>query len=104
MRDDGYDLIDSFLPLDKIKYYDPEGWKECKQCNSLPCLWLFDNGSHACCKCFEKYTNITVRTESIMSVLKRTGTTEEYYIDALKEAWNRFVETRKITTLEKGRW
>lgn len=91
---------DWYKPLESVK-----GWKLCKECNEFPRVWIFDNGSHAKCCCGHKYDAAPARSESILSVLKRTGGIAEYSRDSLREAWNDFIVTGKPQNkLEEGKW
>lgn len=80
-------------------------WLACERCGVLPRTWIFDNGSFAKCLCYDLYDECPVRTESIMSVHKRTGLTEEYSRDKLRSAWCEFALTGvEQNKLENGRW
>lgn len=80
-------------------------WLECGRCGILPRQWRFDNGLYATCLCYQRYDEKPARSESIMSVHKRTGLTAEYEPDNLRLVWNAFakdgVERNK---LGEGRW
>ncbi len=91
---------DFYKPLESVK-----GWKICKGCKEFPRVWIFDNGSHAKCCCGDRYDAAPARSESILSVLNRTGGLAEYSRDSLREAWNTFVVTGEPQNkLEEGRW
>lgn len=77
----------------------------CKACDEYPKVWAFDNGLFARCKCRYRYDAAPAQAESIISVLKRTGSTTEYSEGNLQTAWNKFVETGiDQTTLPDGQW
>lgn len=80
------------------RYVEPESpseWEKCKQCNYRPKVWEFDNGRFAQCACSNNY-NIygkkSFSSESIMSVITRTGgSAAPYDRDALRKEWNDYV-------------
>ena len=84
-----YDLISDYVFPENI-----EDWNLCPRCNSKPKQWVFDNGSHASCKCGNsKYDHLTVSVESIGShVRKNNGSMEFYDSDALRKAWNAYCD------------
>lgn len=96
-------VSDFYEPLESVK-----GWKKCKFCGEFPRIWIFDNGSYARCLCGypERYTaEHEARSESILSVLKRTGSVREYTRDNLRLAWNKWVETGiRQNKLGEGQW
>lgn len=79
-------------------YVEPESpneWEKCKQCNYRPKVWEFDNGRFAECACAKNYSiyeKQSVSSESIMSVITRTGgSAATYDRDALRKKWNDYV-------------
>ena len=62
-------------------YEDPDNiemWKKCPECSLKPKIWTFNNGMSTACGCGEdKYRHLSIRSESVMSVYKRTGMTAE---------------------------
>lgn len=80
-------------------------WATCKSCGVLPRLWVFNNGAHAQCLCKLRYEAAPVRSESILSVYKRTELTAEYDSDNLRVLWNKFAEDGiERNTLGEGKW
>lgn len=63
----------------KYKYIDayeepenPIEWLSCPRCGLRPLVWEFDSGRSTACGCgTDGYCHWSVRTESIMSVIKR---------------------------------
>lgn len=80
-------------------------WCHCHTCGFQPRIWLFNNGSFARCICYTKYDPCPARSESILSVYKRTGLTAEYNPDNLRIAWNIFALTgEEQNKLNEGCW
>ena len=82
------DLIDAF-----VKPENEDQWLACPKCGMKPKVWIFDNGRYAACGgCQEhKYDFFQIRTESILSWLKRhNGSIEGYPNDELRENWNKY--------------
>jgi hypothetical protein len=79
---DWYDKVD-----------EQDGWLKCGQCGVLPRTWCFNNGRYATCLCVDKYDEKPVRTESVLSIRKRTGLTVEFKPDNLRLRWNVYAET-----------
>ena len=80
-------------------YITPQGeWHMCPFCGLRPMVWEFDRGRFTACCCWtNKYDHFSVRAESIMSVLKRTGgTTIGYDSDGLRKNWNHWCETGEL--------
>ena len=51
---------------------NPMEWLPCPRCGLRPLVWEFDNGRSTACGCgTDGYCHWSVRTESIMSVIKR---------------------------------
>lgn len=101
--------IDEMYKLKHLDAYekleDTDGWLVCKVCGVHPRAWMFNNGSHATCLCFRMYDYHPARSESILSVYKRTGLTAEYNRDNLRLAWNKYVETGEMQNkLPEGQW
>lgn len=95
-----YAAINAYHPLISVK-----GWKKCKKCKEFPRIWVFDNGCYAKCCCSYTYDPAPVQSESINSVYKRMGNTENYSRDNLKTAWNKFVTTGiEQNILPEGIW
>lgn len=85
--------------------YAPDDWVTCPDCGSKPVLWIYDNGSTARCECQVIAGKAPARTESIMGVLKRTGSTAEYNRKDLKLAWEIYLLTGKfVDTIPRGSW
>lgn len=90
--------FNTVIPRWGSQYVDPETpseWEKCKQCNYRPKVWEFDYGRIAECACAKNY-NIykkrTVSSESIVSVITRTGgSAATYDRDALRKEWNDYV-------------
>ena len=81
-----------------ILYVEPESpskWEKCKKCNYRPKVLEFDNGRFAQCACaknYNMYKKKSVSSESIMSVITRTGgSAATYDRDALRKEWNDYV-------------
>lgn len=106
LTDEQIDEMYSYRAIsDYVKVENPDEWLTCKGCGVKPRVWRFNNGSHATCLCFEKYDAHPARSESVMSVFKRTGLTAEYKPDNLRLAWNRYVETGEMQNkLSEGCW
>lgn len=101
--------IDKLYDMKHIDAYeklvDATGWNKCGVCGVLPRTWKFNNGSHATCLCFRMYDEHPARTESVMSVLKRTGLTAEYEPDTLRTQWNKFSADGVLRNkLPEGQW
>lgn len=80
-------------------------WYRCKMCMLYPRTWIFNNGSFARCLCYNKYDKCPARSESILSVYKRTGLTAEYDRDNLRISWNMFALTGvEQNKLDEGTW
>ncbi len=92
-------VIDAYKSMTSVK-----GWKKCKGCGEFPRLWIFDNGRFAKCCCSGKYEGGEARAESIISYIKRNDMScADYPQDALRIAWNRYVETgERQTELPEG--
>lgn len=88
------------------KLIEPKGWLACKQCGCLPHVWIYNYGRYATCMCFNLYDVKPARAECVMSVNKRcNGSMEEYSYYALKQAWNKYVETGEPQNqLEDGKF
>lgn len=106
ISDKDVDILYSMRHIDAYeRLVDPEGWSKCSTCGVHPRIWTFNNGSWATCLCFKKYDNHPVRTESVLSVYKRTGLTAEYSRDNLRLAWNKYVDTGVVQNkLPEGQW
>lgn len=104
MSDEQLDEMYSYKAIsDYRKIDDVSEWLKCSVCGVHPRVWIFNNGSHATCLCFEMYGEHPARSESILSVHKRTGLTSEYNRDNLRVAWNKFVETGEMQNkLDEG--
>ena len=93
-------------------YYhmDPEGeWISCPFCGLRPRVWVFDNGRKTACGCWnDRYQGFSISAESVMSVYRRTGCTQEYDVDALRTNWNHWCSTGEILfdrrTKQKDCW
>lgn len=91
-------------------YVEPKGeWDSCPFCCLKPHVWAFDNGRYTACGCWNsKYDGFRIRAESIMSVYRRTDSTEEYDSDALRTNWNHWCKTGEVLfdtkNGQKGRW
>ena len=97
-----YELIDRYRTIDEqyskvqgnsfIGYYQYAlPWLNCPKCKAQPKVWVFDNGSYAACKCgIDKYTHFDVKSESIMCVHRRTGSSKDYNEDNLRKLWNNY--------------
>lgn len=101
--------IDKIYGMRHIDAYEKlactEGWLTCSKCGVHPRIWTFNNGSWATCLCFRMYEEHPVRTESVLSVLKRTGLTVEYSRDNLRLAWNEYAESGVMQNkLPEGQW
>jgi hypothetical protein len=81
-------------------YEDPpaeQQWDNCPCCGLRPKVWTFDNGRSTACGCWDNtYKHHSIMAESIMSVYKRTGRTQEYDSDGLRKNWNHWCKTGKI--------
>ena len=101
--------IDKLYEMRHIDAYemlvDTDGWSKCGRCGVHPRSWRFNNGIWATCLCFRKYEEHPVRTESVLSVLKRTGLTVEYEPDTLRTQWNKFAADGVMRNkLPEGQW
>lgn len=105
LNDEQVEQAWSFRAGDWYEKVEGDDWFECDICCVKPRIWCFNNGSFAKCLCYDMYDECPVRTESILSVYKRTGLTAEYKRDNLRLTWNLFakdgVERNK---LENGKW
>jgi len=79
-------------------YKEPEGeWSPCPRCNLTPRVWVFNNGNCTACGCWNSmYRHWSIHSESIGSVLNRTGGFVEYDGDDLRKKWNHYCETGEI--------
>lgn len=100
------ELVWSFKAGDWYEKVDPDkSWLKCGRCGVLPRTWRFDNGLYATCLCYDRYEEKPVRVESINSVYKRTGLTEEYDSDNLRRVWNLFAKDGiERNKLGEGKW
>lgn len=79
--------IDDYKP---IPYH--KGWKKCPKCKEIPRLWIFDNGKFAKCRCRHRFEGAPVRSESILSFVKRNkGSLHGYDNNILRIKWNVWV-------------
>lgn len=90
-------------------YVEPKDsvwWFKCRKCHERPRVWRFDNGCHAKCCCGYKYDPAPARSESVMSHVRRhDGSLVGYDGDALRMAWNRWIETgKRQDQLPEGQW
>lgn len=94
-------VINAYEP---IQYH--KGWKKCKRCHEIPRIWEFNNGNNAKCRCGDLYDPAPAISESILSYVKRNnGSALDYDHDALRKAWNKYVEIgEKQTELPEGQW
>ena len=103
-------LLEQMWPFHAIDAYKPvpedEDWKPCPNCEVVPRIWQFNNGEHATCWCTELYEESQARAESVLSFMKRNnGSLLNYDGDALRKAWNRYVETGETQNqLPEGQW
>jgi hypothetical protein len=85
-------------------------WERCPCCNLFPMEWTFDNGRKTACGCWEsKCDHFSIHSESIASVLKRTGGFAEYNSDDLRKNWNHWCKTGEVifehaSKRNDGRW
>jgi len=90
---------------EKIPHYAVDDWNKCDRCGVLPRCWKFNNGSYATCLCFGRYEEKPVRTESVLSVLNRTGLTAEYNPNNLRTQWNKYAADGVARNkLPEGQW
>lgn len=90
----GYKVNSDYICIDVYENVEDEGWLNCPCCGLKPKVWVFDNGRNTACSCANnKYDAFNVKAESIMSVLKRTGSTKEYDSNKLKNNWNNYCFT-----------
>lgn len=94
-------VIDAYEPLE-----DVTGWERCPRCGEHPRVWQFDNGSHASCKCGERYRPSLARAESILSFVRRNnGSCLGYPDNELRDRWNEYARTGEPQNeLPEGRW
>lgn len=90
-----YKAISSFKPVPKREYHL---WHSCRKCGLKPIIWEYDNGCFTACNCGKnEYDHVSVRSESIMSHLKRNdGSVLDYDSDGLLKEWNHYVETGEM--------
>jgi len=95
-----------FHALEVYKPVEEEGWEPCPTCGVKPRAWVFNGGRFAKCLCSDLLGESQARAESIDSLLKRTGGhIAGYHPDAIRDAWNRFVDTgERQNSLPAGRW
>lgn len=91
----GFEVHSDYMCIDS--YISPEhvdDWMNCPCCNLKPKVWSFDNGRYTACGCWnDKYNHFSICAESIGSVYRRTGMTEEYSGDKLRLNWNEYCAT-----------
>lgn len=74
---------------------------DCSKCGCKPMLWLYDNGMMAVCECIP--VDNCVRSESIYSHMKRTGSTVNWVAtDGLINNWNSFASCGIIVSFKKS--
>lgn len=76
-------------------YKQPENeddWHSCPKCGLKPRTWVFDNGEHTACGCWEsRYDHFDVQVdETIGQCVRRTGGFAEYDSDAHRRKWNQY--------------
>jgi hypothetical protein len=81
-----------------IEVRDVENWKECPICELKPLVWRFNNGNSTACGCGSSiYNHFSIRSESIMSHIKRhNGSAASYNSNELCDNWNEYATTGKI--------
>lgn len=76
---------------------DQDKWNACPKCGLKPLVWVFDNGEHTACGCWEnRYKHFDVQAdETIGDVVRRTGGFNGYDEDAHRRKWNAYCENYK---------
>lgn len=79
-----------------------EEWLPCPKCKLTPKVWVFDNGEHSACGCWEsKYEHFDVQAdETIGQVVSRTGGFVEYDADAHRRKWNAYCQAASVNTTQ----
>ena len=95
--------IDSYIYPENLKE-----WLPCPRCGLKPKIWIFDNGKHTACGCWNNmYDRFSISAESIGSFFKRTGGTYGYVAGdrILKENWNAWCVSGEIKfQTGNGQW
>ena len=74
-----------------------EDWLPCPKCKLKPKTWVFDNGEHTACGCWNsKYDHFDVQAAlTISENIKKTGGFIGYDEDAHRQLWNKYCEDYK---------
>jgi hypothetical protein len=85
---------DHWKNITEENFKTDEDWIKCNTCDSLPKLWIFDNGCYAKCEC-----NIWAEHMSIMKFYNKYNTISNYSYIPLKDNWNKKI--KRINNLNK---
>jgi len=81
--------------IDAYKVPDNQSeWSNCPKCGLKPMTWVFDNGEHTACGCWEsKYDHFDVQApQTIAENVRNTGGFNGYDSDAHRRKWNEYCE------------
>lgn len=69
-------------------------WCNCPKCGLKPLTWVFDNGEHTACGCWEsKYDHFDIQApQTITENVIKTGGVNGYDSDAHRQKWNEYCE------------
>ena len=88
------ECIDAFKIPDNI-----DEWLACPKCNLKPKTWVFDNGEHTACGCWNSmYDHFDIQApQTICENVRKTGGFNGYDPDAHRQAWNAYCNENKDT-------
>lgn len=88
-----YYCIDAYKPVEK-----PEEWDNCPRCKLKPKVWVFDNGEHTACGCWEsKYDHFDVTVENTIGKnVRDTGGFLGYDPDTHRQNWNSYCRSYEV--------
>lgn len=103
MVDNNYPAMGDYYHIDA--YNVPENqheWSDCPKCKLKPVTWVFDNGEHTACGCWNsKYDHFDIQApQTILENVRRTGGFDGYDRDAHRQAWNKYCEEYNTTKPE----
>lgn len=100
-----YEAHSTYYCIDAYEKPDNQDeWNECPKCGLKPLTWVFDNGEHTACGCWEsKYNHFDVQAdETIGQCVSRTGGFAEYDRDAHRKKWNEYCQNYVHKNIKGG--
>jgi len=91
--DNNFQPHDYYYCIDAYKIpSNQDEWMNCPKCKLKPMTWVFDNGEHTACGCWEdKYSHFDVQApQTIAENVRLTGGFNGYDTDAHRQAWNKY--------------